>query len=70
MRKGGHVEILVIDVLGRRIRTLASEFVQAGEHDVVWNGRDDSGERVAPGVYLYRFSTDDAVETRKLVLLK
>jgi len=70
MRKGGRVEILVIDVLGRRIRTLASEFVQAGEHDVVWNGRDDSGERVAPGVYLYRFSTDDAVETRKLVLLK
>jgi hypothetical protein len=70
MRKGGRVELRVIDVLGRRVRTLASGFVQAGEHDVVWNGRDDSGERVAPGVYLYRLSTEDVVETRKLVLLK
>jgi hypothetical protein len=70
VKKGGSIEIIVIDVLGRRIRTLVKGFVQAGEHDVVWDGRDESGERVAPGVYLYRLSADDVVETRKLLLLR
>jgi hypothetical protein len=70
MTKGGTVEVAVFDVLGRRIRTLVRGHVQAGEHDVVWDGRDDSGTRVAPGLYLYRLQADDVVETRKLVMLR
>jgi hypothetical protein len=70
MKEGGIAEIVVYDVLGRSVRTLVSGFVRAGDHDVVWDGYDDSGERVAPGAYLYQLRTDDVVETRKFVLLK
>jgi hypothetical protein len=70
MRKGGNAEIVVYDVLGRPVRVLVSGFVQAGDHDIFWDGRDDSGERVAPGAYLYQLRTDDVVETRKFVVLK
>lgn len=70
MKKGGNAEIVVYDVLGRSVRTLVRGFVQAGDHDIRWNGCDDSGERVAPGAYLYQLRTGDVVETTKLVLLK
>jgi hypothetical protein len=70
LKKGGSAEIVVYDVLGRSVRTLADGFVQAGDHDVVWNGRDGSGSEVAPGTYFYQLRTDDVVETRKLILLK
>jgi hypothetical protein len=70
MMKGGNAEIVVYDVLGRRVRTLVSGFVRAGDHRVVWDGRDDSGKEVAPGAYLYQLRTDNVVETRKLVMLK
>jgi hypothetical protein len=70
MRKGGNAEIVVYDVLGRRLRTLVSGYVRAGDHNVVWDGLDDSGQRVAPGAYLCQLRTDNVVETRKFVLLR
>jgi len=70
MEEGGFAEIIVFDVLGRRVRTLVSGFVPAGNHEVAWNGRDDSGRPVASGVYLYFFRTGNFAETRKMVLLK
>jgi hypothetical protein len=70
MKEGGSVEIVLYDVLGRGVRTLVSGFVRAGDHHAVWDGRDDSGARVAPGAYLYQLRTDDVVQTRKLIVLK
>ena len=66
----GQAEIVVYDVLGRLVRTLVSGYTQAGDHEVVWDGRDDSGRQVASGVYLYRLQAGDIVETRRMVLLK
>lgn len=41
----------VYDLAGRRVRTLAAEFLAAGDHEVVWNGRDDGGRLCPAGVY-------------------
>ncbi|MDH3215505.1 MAG: T9SS type A sorting domain-containing protein [Candidatus Krumholzibacteria bacterium] len=68
--KRGHTEILIYDVSGRRVRTLVSRVSAVGTHEVVWDGRDDSGRRVASGVYLYRLRAGDVVDTKKMVLLK
>jgi hypothetical protein len=45
MPKGGRAEITVYDVLGRHVRTLVDGFVPAGDHEVVWDARNDSGWR-------------------------
>jgi len=50
------VILMVYDVMGRRVALLVEERKSAGYHSVRWNGRDDSGNTVASGVYLYRFS--------------
>jgi hypothetical protein len=70
IKKGGNASIKVYDFTGRHIRTLVKGFVPAGNHEVVWNGRNEKGNPVTSGVYFYRLRTDGFAETRKMVLLK
>ncbi len=70
MREAGHAEVTVHDLAGRRIRVLADGPYDRGEHEAVWNGRDDAGRRLASGIYMLRFRSGPAVETRRIVLLK
>jgi hypothetical protein len=70
MPRDGQAEIAIYDVAGRLVRSLLSGYAPAGPHDVVWDGRNDSGSRVASGVYLYQFRSGDRVETKRMVLLK
>jgi len=59
------VTIEVFDVLGRRVATLVDDILDAGHHQVTFDGT-----HLASGVYLYRMQTGDFVQTRKLMLVK
>ena len=50
----GRVDLVVHDLAGRAVRTLASSTMSAGPHALVWDGRDASGQRVPAGVYFVR----------------
>jgi hypothetical protein len=65
----GPVEVGVYDLAGRRIRTLVSATLAAGEHSVEWNRTDDDGARVAPGVYLYRLRANGVSEAKRMIVL-
>jgi hypothetical protein len=47
-----------------------SGFVAAGEHRVVWDGRNDTKVAPASAVYFIRLQTVDFIETQKMTLLK
>jgi hypothetical protein len=64
------VALRVYDVSGAVVRTLADATRAAGEHEIVWDGRDDRGAIVAAGVYFYRLSAGDETLTRKMILVK
>ena len=68
------VTIRVFDAAGRVVRTLIDSPVEAGPHTAIWDGRTDSGQRVASGVYFIRMEATGPADafraTRKLVLLK
>ena len=66
----GPVELAIYNVLGQRIRTLVQEVQAAGRYQVVWNGRNENGGSVASGIYLYRLSSAQGVQVRRLLLLK
>lgn len=70
MRQADAADIMVYDMTGRRVRTLVSDFKPVGEHEVTWDGRDESGRPLASGIYLYRFHGGDVVETHRMVLVK
>jgi len=65
-----NIKIEVFDILGKRIRTLTNQSWDAGNHQIEWDGTNAAGELVAGNVYLYRLSTKDFVQTRKMILLK
>lgn len=71
----GSVEVVIYDILGRKIRTLRQEAQRAGFHRVVWDGRAEGGLPVASGVYFYQLkvgiaSTPQIIAVRKMVLVK
>jgi hypothetical protein len=67
---GGHVNITVHDVAGRRVRTLVDAEEEPGARQVVWDGTSDTGERVASGIYYCRMRAPDFESAIRLILLK
>ena len=51
---GGEITLEVLDLRGRRVRTLLRGPVEAGVHELVFDGRDDRGRELASGTYLLR----------------
>ncbi len=66
----GLARVEVFALTGQRVAVLHQGPQQAGYHRLHWDGRDDAGRSVASGLYLYRLVTDEAVLTRKLLLLR
>ena len=60
----------LFDVSGHKVRTLLNTVLDAGEHSIMWNGRDDAGRELASGTYLAKLRSGDQVTTHKLVLAK
>jgi len=64
----GHVTLEVYDLLGRRVRTLASgERREAGTHTLRWNGEGGGGAPLASGVYFVRLTAGDVTRSEKVV---
>ena len=66
----GPVRVVVRDAAGRRVRGLALEAPGGGEATVAWDGRDDSGRAVAPGVYGVRVEAGGETAAGRLVRLR
>lgn len=64
------VDLAVFDLSGRQLRSLISGVRPAGEHEAVWDGRDENGAPLASGVYFVRLRTPMVTESGSLVLLK
>jgi hypothetical protein len=66
---GGAARLEILDLGGRRVRSISSEGT-AGRRDIVWDGRDDAGHSVAAGVYLARLRGAAESRSLKVVLLR
>ena len=66
----GIVNIVIYDLIGKKITTLASGFQTAGSKSVNWNATNNQGQPVSAGVYLYSIEAGDFRQTKKMILLK
>ncbi len=64
------VQLAVYDLLGARIRVLTDQLLAAGEHRVSWDGRDQSGQSAASGIYIYRLETAGYRASQRMLLMK
>ncbi|MBN2092961.1 T9SS type A sorting domain-containing protein [candidate division KSB1 bacterium] len=64
------VTIRIFDILGREVRMLVNATYSVGAHKVQWDGRNNLGQPVATGLYIYRFESKKYTAVRKSLLLK
>jgi flagellar hook assembly protein FlgD len=65
-----NITLDIYNISGQKVRTLADGIFGAGTQTIIWDGRNTDGEAVASGIYLYRLRAGNAIETRKMVMLK
>lgn len=63
------VAVGVYDILGREVKRLAVGMRGAGGHSIIWDGTNNYGGRVSPGVYFYRLTGEGKTSTKKMVLM-
>ena len=66
------IELVVYNLAGQQVATLADGVRQAGNYSIHWDGRDNAGRELASGMYLYQLQVkaEKQVKTRKLLLLR
>ncbi len=70
LAENSDVKLMVYDVLGRKVRTLVSDRMDAGHHVINWDGLNDAGTDVASGMYVYRIKAGDFISHRKMLLVR
>lgn len=66
----GDIEIAIYNLKGQKVKTLISEYQEIGNHQVIWDGKDIKGNKVASGVYFYKVNAGESEIIKKMVLMK
>ena len=66
----GQASLAIYNMLGQQIRALFDGRTSGNATSISWDGRDDSANRVATGVYLYRLVSGESVESKRMLLLE
>lgn len=66
----GRVNLSIYTVDGRLVRTVLDATRAAGRYPLAWDGRDDAGRRVTPGLYWAQLRSPAGLETRRVAFVK
>lgn len=64
-----NVKVTIYDILGRVVKKFSVGAQSLGHHNVVWDGKNNFGETIAPGVYFYRLQANDESQIKKMVFI-
>ena len=69
--KTGDVFIDVYNIKGQKVKTLINERLEAGNHQVVWDGKDEGGKKLSSGIYFYQIETPNfKSQIKKMIILR
>lgn len=68
LKISGRVSLEIFDMTGHEVITLVNENLAGGKHSVVWDGKNNSGETVAPGIYFCILNIDDKPMTTTKIM--
>ena len=65
------INLSIYNIKGQKVKTLANEQLERGNHSVVWHGKDKYGKAVGSGVYFYKLKVNGKNEAiKKCLMLK
>jgi hypothetical protein len=74
LKDRAEVKLSIYNIRGQKVRTLVNNTIEAGIHEITWNGKDDNNKNVSSGIYFSVFDVDDNgsdyTSVKKVILLK
>ena len=70
LKDPGRVVVEIFDLFGKKVETLVSASLQAGEHRIAWDGTDLNGNPLPGGIYECRLTGPSFNLCRKLILIR
>jgi hypothetical protein len=67
---GSHITLKIYNIAGQLVKTLVDEEKTPGTYSVTWDGKNNSNEEVASGVYFYELKSNNLRESKRMVLIK
>ncbi|RMD96954.1 MAG: choice-of-anchor D domain-containing protein, partial [Calditrichaeota bacterium] len=70
LNQGMNVTLKIYSLLGEEVRTLVNGYQNAGTYQVRWDARNNAGQKVPSGVYIYRLEGEGVVAVKKMILMQ
>jgi FlgD Ig-like domain len=67
LKTPSEARITIYDILGREVRRFTTDIQTAGVYKILWNGNNNFGQKVTPGVYFYRLQAGEEAQVKKMV---
>jgi hypothetical protein len=64
------IKLSIYNIKGQIVKTLVNETYRPGAYQVIWDGDDQSGQKMSSGVYFYRMECGEDVINSKMLMLK
>ncbi|MFQ5752046.1 MAG: FlgD immunoglobulin-like domain containing protein [bacterium] len=68
--KASHVVLKIYNTLGQEIRTFVDTRYETDYHSVHWDGKDNNGNQVSSGIYLYQLQVGEFAQVKKMSLIR
>ncbi len=68
LHKTDVVRIEILDIYGRHITDFLNKKMSSGNHSLIWNVKDNTGQKVSSGTYFCIFRADDKIAVSKLII--
>lgn len=70
VNSNSRVTLRIYNILGEEIATLVNDHKSSGRHSVVWHGKNNSGNLVSAGIYVYQLTVNGKILEKKMMYLK
>lgn len=70
LKNKDHVQIKIYNAKGQLIRTLLDQQQNAGQFNILWDGKDDHHQSQSSGVYFIRFQSSDHIDIKRMIMMK
>ena len=64
------VNIVIHNMLGKRVKTLVNSFQSAGSKSISWNATNEKSESIPAGLYFFKIKVNQQIHIKKMTLLK
>ena len=68
--KQENVQLVIYDLLGRKVRTLVNENYSPGMYVIRWDAMNDNRNPVSSGAYIYRIKAGEFIDHKKMILMR